>query len=111
MSAPDTSLMYMIHHVFLPPKLPKHGDARRFAATDRVLLRHVLDALRSFARLSTAGQNESIRAVDSMVEKMISLTDDEGHIQQKLLLEAFTQLPTNGKPHLASFLSGSQLIS
>lgn len=97
MSSTDTSLMYMIHHVFLPPKLPKHGDARRFATTDRVLLQSVQDALRSFASFSNAGKDESIRAVDFMIEKMISVTDDDGHIQQELLLDAFVELPNNGK--------------
>ncbi|OIW24951.1 hypothetical protein CONLIGDRAFT_690616 [Coniochaeta ligniaria NRRL 30616] len=98
MSSTDACLLYMIHHVFLPPKLPKHGDARHFATTDRVLLQSVLDALRSFASFSNAGKDESIRAVDFMIEKMISITDDDGHIQQELLLDAFVELPNNGGP-------------
>lgn len=98
MSVPDASLMYMIHHVFLPPKLPEHGDRRRFAATDRVLLEWVVDTLAHFEGCSAAGQDENIQAVHSMIKKMMFVLNDKGHIDEKLLLEALSRLLSQGKP-------------
>lgn len=108
MGAPGAALMYMIHHVFLPPKLPRHGDDRLFGATDCALLRCASDALLSFAASvssPTAEQDESVLTVHSMVENIIRITDDEGHLQQKLLLEALAELPIKGELPLASYSS------
>ncbi len=104
MSLTKDSLIYMIHNVFLPPKLPKTGDGRRFASTDGVLLQCLSETLGSFAKSSTARQNESIRAVQSMVEKLIYVTDDEGHLHQKLLLESFAELSSQGKHRRVSII-------
>ncbi|KAJ9131694.1 Phosphate system positive regulatory protein PHO81 [Coniochaeta hoffmannii] len=96
MDDPDESLRYMIHHVFLPPRLPKNGDGKRFAVTDRVLLQRVQEALGSFDEFSAAGRDENIMAVRSMIERLIAVTTDEGHISENLLLEALAELSTTG---------------
>ncbi|OIW23551.1 hypothetical protein CONLIGDRAFT_693443 [Coniochaeta ligniaria NRRL 30616] len=96
MDTTKESIMYMIYHVFLPPELPQTGDKSRFASTDRVLLQCLSYALDSFKKSSTAGQDVSIQAVQSTVDKLIYVTDDDGHIHQELLLEAFAELSSTG---------------
>jgi len=108
MDDPDESLRYMIHHVFLPPRLPKNGDGKRFAVTDRVLLQRVQEALGSFDEFSAAGRDENIMAVRSMIERLIAVTTDEGHISENLLLEALAELSTTGKHY--SLATASVLI-
>lgn len=88
--------MYMIHHVFLPPRLPQSGDGWLFGSTDRVLLQFLSETLALFSLFVAPGQNESVLAIKSMIDKLIFITDDKGHIHQNLLLEAFAELSLEG---------------
>lgn len=104
MSITAEALTYVIHHVFLPPQVPKGAHARHLAL-ERVLLQCVSDALGTFATLSKAPFDGNIQAVQSMILKLIRLTDDEGGIHEKLLLEAFAEVSSKGKLHLWSLHS------
>jgi hypothetical protein len=97
MATPDASFMYMIHHVFLPPKLPNHGDGRGFATTDRVLLRFVDEALSFSETCSATGQDPNVHTVSLMLKQMTSILDKEGVVSEKLLLQALGQLPSQGR--------------
>lgn len=88
--------MYMIHHVFLPPKLPDGGKTRDLATEEQVLLRTVLETLDTFADFSNDNLDNTIKGVHSMIDKLCRLTDDRGGIHEKLLLESFTELSSKG---------------
>ncbi|KAB5525653.1 hypothetical protein GE09DRAFT_1257349 [Coniochaeta sp. 2T2.1] len=97
--ATNDSLMYMINHVVLPPKLPGTSDSEQFANTDRVLLQSLLAALPgiSSAESSSTKQDGSLQTIlHRMIEQMILLTDENGRLLQKPLLKAFAELPTQG---------------
>ncbi|KAB5554451.1 hypothetical protein GE09DRAFT_1173514 [Coniochaeta sp. 2T2.1] len=95
----NDSLMYMINHVVLPPKLPGTSDTEQFANTDRVLLQSLLAALPgiSSTESSSTKQDSSLQTIlHRMIEQMILLTDENGRLLQKPLLKAFAELPTQG---------------
>ncbi|EXJ68848.1 uncharacterized protein A1O5_07780 [Cladophialophora psammophila CBS 110553] len=67
------ALTYLIHHIFLPPKLPQEDD--HDPEYESVLLNVVLDALGRFRNCVIGDQNETIGSVIAMISGMISLRD------------------------------------
>ncbi|RDW87962.1 hypothetical protein BP5796_03656 [Coleophoma crateriformis] len=83
----ETSL-YMVHHVFLPPKLPQKDD---FASwLDSALADMVLDSLQEFSNLQN--QHCATGSVASMVENFQAVHNESGHITQARLEETLAVL-------------------
>lgn len=96
MPLPDKNLLYMIHHVFLPPKLPTTGDDPQAGNKDLSLLQTVKEALQGFQSHSGPGNIETIQAAGSMLEQLIRISDHHGWVQEAELVEAFKMLSSKG---------------
>ena len=65
--------MYMIHHIFLPPKLPHKDDF--FLEHETILLNTTINALGEFKKYITDDQNGIIDSVIGMVTNMRTMSD------------------------------------
>jgi hypothetical protein len=96
MSLANESLMHMIYHVFLPPKLPHTGDGPDVVKADLILLGNLLEALEAFGSYFSAGKDEDIQSIHSMIENLVYLSDDSGGVHEEKLLETFEKLSCKG---------------
>lgn len=85
-------VLYLIHHVFLPPKLPQEDDVA--PGLEDALAVMVLDSLQEFDNLH--GHNYDIDAITSMVKDFRTVHDDSGHITQARLEEMLAELSRDG---------------
>lgn len=75
------SLQYIIHHVFLPPKLPQKSDAG--PDHDRALTKHVLQALEHFEAIRGQPQaNVASPLLIRMLKNMIESRNWKGGLTQ-----------------------------
>ena len=65
------ALMYLIHHIFLPPKLPQEDDYD--SEDESTLLNITLDALRRFQNCVIGDQNGTIGSIIVMITSLISV--------------------------------------
>jgi hypothetical protein len=89
------SVRYMIHHVFLPPKVPQTDDS--VAGLDSSLASMVLKSLREFNSLQ--GCNSATDTVTSMVENFRAIHHESGTIVEAKLKEILIKLSSNSKSH------------
>jgi hypothetical protein len=92
------STLFMIHHVFLPPKLPQEDD---FApGLDGVLVDTVLKFLGEFNGLNRC--NRATIAVTSMVENFRAIHHESGVIIEARLQDTLAKLSKDGKSHYST---------
>ncbi|QYS92728.1 hypothetical protein H0G86_000129 [Trichoderma simmonsii] len=91
------TILSIINHIFLPPKLPDNGDNGRAISDDSALLRLVISALREFG---CHVNSTRLRAVDCAEKAMIrfqSVRTESGSIDGQKLAEILHSLnPDNG---------------
>ena len=98
---PLAAIIYMIHHVFLIPKLPQEDDFD--PQHERVLLETTIDALRNFKAAAGYGQQGVIDSVCAMMENLRFVQDYSGAISQSKL-ESALQAPSNRSMSSLSWL-------
>jgi hypothetical protein len=90
--------VYLIHHLFLPPKLPQQDDNQ--PELDDALLRVVIDALGEFRQIAADTADDKSVGVDvdsvARVEKAIStlreIRGPGGEVSERKLLAALEQM-------------------
>jgi hypothetical protein len=94
---PTDALQYIIHHVFLPPKLPQEDDsdtANDFALTNQVLATlRALNAIQGHASSETAPLVTSI----AMIENMINSRATNGRLLEEVVHAQMGSMKRNGK--------------
>ncbi|KIW67539.1 hypothetical protein PV04_06783 [Phialophora macrospora] len=95
-SSSPSAIKYMIHHMFLPPKLPCEDDSDRSHET--ILLRTTIDALREFKDWVIDDHHGTIDSIIGMVANLraVSGTDSEGTVNEGQLFSALRDLPEKG---------------
>jgi hypothetical protein len=89
----DKDLEYVIHHVFLPPKLPERDDSS--SKNDLLLTQLVKDALKSAAaRLG----DDQCPSLSSMLN--IMLYEGDGPMSTIKLSNSLKSMKENGKPSI-----------
>ncbi|KKZ67076.1 hypothetical protein EMCG_07247 [[Emmonsia] crescens] len=94
---PFEAIMYLIHHIFLPPKLPNEDDFDSDCET--ALINTTLEALVKFKDVVTYDQNSIIDSVISMVTNLGTVRDSssvDGSISEEELGAALRDLCNKG---------------
>ena len=102
------ALMYLIHHIFLPPKLPQEDD--HDSEYETTLLNITLNALQRFQSSIIGDQNDTIGSIIAMITSLISARDTSGSadaVSGRKLESALRDLCKKGKhmQHYCSYLS------
>ena len=95
----SNTIMYLIHHIFLPPKLP-HGDDVD-ANNETILLDITIDGLLNFKDFVMHDQRDVVDSVIDMVTNLRTVRDCsglEGTISEGQLENAMRDLRKKGKP-------------
>lgn len=90
----DSTMMYMIHHIFLPPKVPQEDDFD--PKHERSLLDITCRAIQMFKSAAEHGQQDIIQSASDMMEVFRSTRDDSGYISEIKLKGALQELSKKG---------------
>lgn len=91
---PPSAIWFMIHHIFLPPKVPSEDDSS--PDDENVLLDITIAALQEFKELATEDCNGVVDSVIRMVTSLSTVLDSEGYVNEGKLSSALTDLPVKG---------------
>lgn len=111
---PSGAILYLIHHIFLPPKLPNGEDFH--SEYETILLDTTIDVLLKFKDYVTSEQNGIIDLVIATVTNLRTVHDSfgtEGSVSEVKLGNALRNLSKKGKlmPLLILRLAGFPLTS
>ncbi|KAF2745418.1 hypothetical protein M011DRAFT_478936 [Sporormia fimetaria CBS 119925] len=81
------SILYLIHHMVLPRKLPQKSDYN--PARERELLDFTTHALQEFRSLSTPEHSSIVEEVLASIENLLATRTDTGHVDELELLHHF----------------------
>jgi hypothetical protein len=84
--------MYMVHHMFLPPKLPQEDDSSEEYET--AMVETTINALHDFKEYVTDDSNGTMDSIIGMVTTMKSVGVETVH--EKALSDALRELPNSG---------------
>ena len=84
----------MVHHIFLPPKLPQEDDFD--PRHERVLLKTTSNALQMFKGVAEYGQQEIIESVSTMMDNLRIVHDESGAVDQGKLEISLRKLSQSG---------------
>ncbi|KIW82284.1 hypothetical protein Z517_05311 [Fonsecaea pedrosoi CBS 271.37] len=90
----SSPLWFMIHHMFLPPKLPSEDDSS--PDHEKALLDTTIAALREFKDLAIEDSNGAVDSVIRMVTSLSAVLDSDGHVNEGKLSDALRDLPEKG---------------
>ncbi|PYH83568.1 hypothetical protein BO82DRAFT_411285 [Aspergillus uvarum CBS 121591] len=89
-----TESIYLLHHVFLPPKLPQEDDFN--ALHETVLLDSVIDALAQFHDYCPGQESEVVVSVKVMLTRLRAMRDCHGDVNHVELRKALEELENSG---------------
>lgn len=96
----ETSL-YLVHHIFLPPKLPREDDYK--PEYELMLLENCVEALQQFKVYVSDSEADSIAAAVTMVTRLAHICGPNGDVDEKEFRNALTQLYTEGKSAYSNY--------
>ena len=91
-----TNLLYVIHHVFLPPDLPQADDSNPL--NDVALINVLLAALRAFEAICPSQERGKWKACVKMLEAMLAMKDQLGDLVAEKLLQRLRATRDEGMP-------------
>ena len=101
-------LLYIIHHVFLPPCLPQADDSS--PVHDVALIDALLTALSAFHRICPSQERGKLDACLKALEAMLEMQDNLGGLVIEKLLQRLLTIRDKGMPwshdFAASFPTG-----
>lgn len=100
---PVDAILYMFHHIFLPPKLPRKDDSS--TANEEILLDTVFDSLEKFKCSFGANASDQSATVDSAIAMIANLRDvhdwgsilENGAVNENKLATALRSLSKKGE--------------
>lgn len=90
----DSNVVYLFHHVFLPPKLPNEDDSS--PGNDDSLVGVVQGCLASFAETTTGTERDMILDARNTIANLRQLQDHYGHLREDVLGEALRDIKSPG---------------
>lgn len=94
---PLDAIEYMIHHIFLPPKLPNKDDFH--PQHESVLLKATSDALQKFKANVECDQQDVIETICIQINNLSTVRDDLGAINEGKLGSILQKLSKIGMLH------------
>lgn len=96
-SLPDSVLLSLVDHIFLPPKLPQHAPTNEEErGTNQALCRILLQAIKAFSEGVSPPQRLLLSHMVKMMESVQRST--EGPLVETELTETFSSLAVGGGP-------------
>lgn len=95
--APD-AVSYVVHHVFLPPKVPCQSDYD--TTHEESLLKGTLDSLKRFQVLVPAHQHDAVRDAVTQLRRIMDIHEcvgDQYVVDQHALMRAMQELDGEGE--------------
>ncbi|KAH0531231.1 hypothetical protein TsFJ059_000090 [Trichoderma semiorbis] len=93
----NRTILSIINHIFLPPKLPDNGDSGRTISDDSALLRLVISALREFGCHVNSTRLQAVDRAEKAMIRFQSVRAESGSIDGQKLAEILHSLnPDNG---------------
>lgn len=89
------NIEYLVHHIFLPPKLPQKDDFR--VEDELFLLNAITAAFEKFESRAKDYPNNILEALHSTISCLKSVHDGSNGLSAAKLEEAFMQLPAAGQ--------------
>lgn len=93
--------LYLVHHIFLPPKLPQEDDYK--PEYELMLLEKCVEALQQFKVYVSDSEADSIAAAVTMVTRLAHICGPNGDVDEKEFRNALTQLYTEGKSAYSNY--------
>ncbi|KAK0763454.1 hypothetical protein N5P37_002831 [Trichoderma harzianum] len=91
------TILSIINHIFLPPKLPDNGDSGRTVSDNSALLRLVISALREFGCHVNSTRLQAVDRAEKAMIRFQSVRAESGFIDGQKLAEILHSLnPDNG---------------
>ncbi|KAL7958018.1 hypothetical protein V8C34DRAFT_324717 [Trichoderma compactum] len=91
----NSTILSIIHHVFLPPKIPDNGDSGRTISDDSALLRLVISALRKFRCHVNSARLHAVDCAEQAMVLFQSVRSDSGFIDAQKLAEVLHSLDSD----------------
>lgn len=88
------SILYLFHHVFLPPKLPGEDDSS--PEHDDTLLDVVQGCLAAFAGTATGQEQEIISEACNAIRNLRQLRDPYGRLREDAFHKALHEICSSG---------------
>lgn len=95
MSFTHGALVYLINHLFLPPKLPGGSDVN--SDHDTFLLEMTINSLRSLKSLVQSDQAVSVQQIIDMLFNLRDIRDARGNVDEEKLVKILKSLGKTGK--------------
>ena len=94
---PSAKIMYLIHHIFLPPKLPRGDDFN--LKSEIFLLDTIIESLLRFRSCVTSDQHVIVDSVHDTINNLRSVHDSGilGAVSERELEKALKDLCRKGK--------------
>lgn len=89
-------VLYTVHHVFLPPKLPQSGDDPKATVHETTLVALVSDALQAFGLLIDPCSKDFVHIAHCAIRRLRHIKDDEGFLIEDELLRSFSDVVQHG---------------
>ncbi|KAI0428953.1 hypothetical protein F5Y09DRAFT_357310 [Xylaria sp. FL1042] len=91
MAARNNELLYIFHHLFLPPKLPQHQDYD--AEYDRTLISAIIDGLQAWKEYTKPVYREKADGAISTIRNMLrAYSPSDGTLNEAVLLSLLAEL-------------------
>ena len=104
-SMPLSSLLYIINHVFLPPKLPQSSKESSDALQDEFLLEALIQSLESCGNYLNASDREAVQDVYLAMTELRRVRNEDGTVHEESLLVSMKHMLRQGRsPQLAWYL-------
>lgn len=97
-AAPPEAMKYLIHHTFLPPKLPGGNNSK--AEHESILLNTVVDSLKAFRECVAHDLRDTLESVTVMTTNLCTIHGSSGihgSVREGPFLNALQNLPNKGK--------------
>lgn len=91
---PLAELVYLVNHVFLPPKLPQQNDFD--ASLDANLVHVVIDSLSQFEQILSLKPHSDVGVVQAAISNLQQVRGRTGALDEVQLSAVFAQLQVNG---------------
>lgn len=93
--AKHSFLEYIVHHVFLPPRVPQADDSN--VGEEQKLVEEWLGALQEFQKLVAEEERLHFQSCIEMISKMLKMRENNGDLSAKTLDTSLGNLMDGGK--------------
>lgn len=95
---PGGSLLYIIRHIFLPPRLPQKDDHN--FENDIALLKCLLDCIKDFEKSAPQECRGRWKACTTLVQSLLPARETSGALDAAKLQDSLVDMTSGGRPRI-----------